>query len=262
MAIFSKKTDFSKYSREDLERMRDECIAKLHASAGAYKEPDRIASTIKDSGTYGLRMMSTTQNERRYWQARLDAIDAAIKEMQSPKKKIEEFRIKTARVLLELKRNPSNEEASESLKAVELERLTWICGIAGISNGSKMSAEKRANLETLIASIEGAMNRGAEHYADLLELIERCAKNSRLPIPNYERQVDDFGQLVFLADTAALNKIKELEQLKSGKGSTGRGTKSRTSSAGGSASRGMRRREERLERFIDVKDGIAGYERF
>ena len=261
MAILGKKTEFSKYSREELERMRDECISKLNATAGSYREPDSLASTIKDSGTYGLRMMSGSHNDRRYWQNRLDAIDLAIKEKESPKKKIEEFRAKTAEVMRELRRNPSNDKAAEELQAIQFERLAWLCGIAGISDGAKISVEKRAELETLISAIEGSMNRGAEHYVDLLELIERGVKNARQPISNYDRQVDDFSQHIALSDMAALNKIKELEQFKNEKGSKGRGTKSRTSKTQVATPKGMRRREERLERFMDIKDGIAGYER-
>lgn len=261
MAIFGKKTEFSKYSREELERMRDECISKLNASAGSYREPDSLASTIKDSGTYGLRMMSGSHNDRRYWQNRLDAIDLAIKEKESPKKKIEEFRVKTAEVMRELRRNPSNDKAAEELQAIQFERLAWLCKIAGISDGAKISAEKKAKLETLISAIEGSMNRGAEYYVNLLELIERGAKNSKVPIPNYDRQVDDLSQLMALSDMAALNRIKELEGFKNEKESKNSGSKSRTSKTQAVTPKGMRRREERLERFMDVKDGTAGYER-
>ena len=261
MAIFGKKSEFSKYSREELERMRDECISKLNATAGSYREADSFATTIKESGTYGLRMMSRPQNDRRYWQNRLDAIDLAIKEKESPKKKIEEFRAKTAEVMRELRRNPSNEEAAGALQAIQLERLTWLCKLAGISDGARLSEDKKATLETLVNSAEIEMNRGAERYVELLEIIEKGVKNARQPIPNYDRQVDDLSQLVALSDMAALNRIKELEHFKNAKGQKGSGTKSRTSKTQAVTPKGMRRREERLERFMDVKDGVAGYER-
>ena len=85
MGIFSKKSEFSNYTKEELLIMRDECISKLNASAGGYREPDRIASVVKDSGAFGLRTMVSFPSDKKFWEDRLNAIESALKEKESSK---------------------------------------------------------------------------------------------------------------------------------------------------------------------------------
>ena len=260
MAIFDKKSEFSKYSREELERMRDECISKLNATAGSYREPDSFASTIKESGTYGLRMMSRPQNDRRYWQNRLDAIDLAIKEQESPKKKAEEFKKAEAELLIETEDHPNDESVADKLQDLRLERYLWLCELAGFLNCISVTDEKMAEADPLISSAETAMTASAEHYANLTRLIDQASKNPKVYVPNYDRLVDDYGQLEALATMTVSKRLKELENFKKrNEKITAKTQKDKTSSTRNQTTpKGMRRKSERLENLIDTKDYGVG----
>lgn len=261
MAIFNKKEDFSKHTKEELKKMREECIKKLNSSASEYSEPDRLASAMKDSGTFGLRTMSRPSNDRRFWQNRLNAIDSAIKEKDSPKAIAEQFKIAEAKEILKIEKDPLDSKAAEELQDIRLDRFAWLCEIAGYSKGKKLSEPELAVLEQLISSAEISMNHVAENYAKLLGVIESAAKNSRKPVPNYDRQTDDYSQLVALGEISVLNRIKELEFFKNRneKGSF-LGKSSKASKAPQKAiPKGMRRKDERLESLINTKDyGVGG----
>lgn len=258
MGIFSKKSDFSNYTKEELERMRGECVAKLNASVGGYRETDRIASIVKDSGAFGLRTMANSSSDRTFWQNRLNAIEGALKEKESPKSVIKEYKEAEAAELLKIKNNPLDDEAVSRLHEIRIYRLAWLCGLAGFSNDAKLSEDEIFILDKLISPIEDEMNVSAENYALLLGLIDEGSKNIKKVIPNYNRLIDDYSEREALLELSILEKLKKLESV------TKRNNKgSRKLLPGSKAARRTERRkdEERLEGLINTKDfGVGGLE--
>ena len=258
MAIFGKKNEFLKYSKEELKKLREECVEKLNSGALEYKEPDRLASIVKDSGSFGMRTMSRFSSDRRFWQNRLDAIDAAIKEKDSPKVIAEQYKTAEAEEILQIEKDP---KAIERLQEIREKRFAWLCKVAGFSDDKKLTETEVAVLEQLISSTEIEMNRVAENYAKLLGVIKHAAQNAKKPIPNYDRTVDDYSQLVALGEMSVSNRLKELEFFKNrnDKGSVGLFGEQKGKKPQKTSSKGMRRKEEHLESLIDTKDyGVGG----
>ncbi len=255
MSILGKKNEFLKYTKAELKKMREECVAKLNASVNEYRESDRMASIVKDGGSFGLRSMTRLSTDRRFWQNRLDAIDAALKEKESPKAIAKKYKEAEAEEIINIDIDP---KAAERLQEIRMKRFEWLCKLAGFSNDKKLSKAEIAVLEQLISTTETEMNRLAENYAKILGIIKYAAANVRKPIPNYERDIDDYSQLVALGELAVANRLKELEFFKNrDEKNLNMGTKSPKTPR--TSSKGMRRKDEHLESLINTKDyGVGG----
>ena len=258
MVLNGKKEDLRSYSKEELKRMREICIEKLNETAGSYRESDGLLSAVKDDGVMGIRRLSGYANDRRYHQNRLNEIDKAIKEKDSPKAKIEEYKQVAGELLLEMRNGSPKKGLASQLSDLKAERFMWLSELAvqGLPADKEFSPNEIQGIQSTISLAESNMDHMAEFYASLLGVIKNAAKNSKQVIPNYERDVDDYSQLTALYEMSALENVKALETLRN---KIKKGTYTAGKTPAKPTSKSRRGGDDHYESRLKTKDyGVGG----
>lgn len=122
--------------------------------------------------------------------------------------KIEEFIRRESNLIVTLNANPTDSKARVDMLKLRHEITEWL----GMVGGSKtlQRPEDCAALDRLIRKATAEISRTAKINSRLVEYIEETMKQSGEAWADYERVVEDYGQLEALAQADANKAVKDI----------------------------------------------------
>lgn len=116
-------------------------------------------------------------------------------------------------ILLIQEGSTSVEQYKQQLEETRKDRMAWLISLGGGYEG--LSNEKTAELWRLVNAAESNMIYATINQYQLYDFINRSQKSKTLSMRDYERCVDDYGQLEFLADEKVKSSVAAIVKFNS-----------------------------------------------
>ena len=124
--------------------------------------------------------------------------------------KVEEFKRKEADLRVAIMKDSENEELLQQMTALKLLRRAWLEKIGGFT--LDLDDEKTAKLKNLVEAAEERISTAASINANLLIYIDYATRGAGQKSNNYDRIVEDNGQLETLAQEDACKRVRALDK--------------------------------------------------
>ena len=125
--------------------------------------------------------------------------------------KIADFKTRESELILKLNEDASNKEVAQQMTLVRKQLREWLYSF--IEKPENLKEEERERLDQMVDNAMKAILRAGKLNADLASYISECAKNFDKVIPNYERVMEDKGQMAILAEQNAFDKVSKIDKL-------------------------------------------------